>query len=337
MLDGEAVVLGAGAFALIFGKLGNRPGGIVVCACGGDIPGGRPAPDVVIILGLVAGYLPVDRALFGLGVVLGSVHRVGNLAEGAVAVILEGGLIMVEHFAGAPDFHILIVIEDAVVMVDFPLGSGLLRTGGEGPAGLAEHPVFFYINIADPADIGDLQIAGGFVAVHPGKDADEGQDDDGDDDQRFEGALLLRIVGMLGGVFGGLFLLLFLQAVEVIGLGIGTGCAAVGADIGLIAVEGIAEGAIPVGIAAHFLGLLFIQALELVQLFLPEGIPLGIALDIKLYVSAGTAAGRAVGYVAADFLVAADGAVPVAHDKFSHNILLLVGLRPTPRSPGNGR
>ena len=67
MLDGETVGFGALAFALVFRKDIFRPGGVVVVPLGGYVPGGRPSPDVVVILGRVARDGSVDRLLDGFG------------------------------------------------------------------------------------------------------------------------------------------------------------------------------------------------------------------------------------------------------------------------------
>ena len=242
-----------------------------------------------------------------------------HFRESSVAVVFICiiSFIMVNHLAGALDIHTLVVVQDAVVMVDLLPGVGLLRTVGQAPAGFTVHPVFFNVDIPDPVQGGDLQIARGFVAVHPGKDGNDCQQNDGKDHQRLPGTLLRLAADLrLGGQFRRFLFLLFLQTVKIIGFRIFAGGAAVAAELGVVAVEGVAEGTVPVRVFADILCLFFRQVLDIGPvIFLTGGTFLHV-FQIKFHIPAGPAAGRAVGDVAADFLVSADRAVPVAHHKF---------------------
>jgi len=325
--DGEAVLLRAVAGSLVFAELRLRPGGFMIRAGGGGHPGRGPSPDIIIILGGVAGNLAVDRLLDGLGVILGLVDGalVLHLLEIAVAQIIVGviGFIMIDDTAGALDLHILIVVKDAVVVVDLLALRGELRAVGQVPAGFAVLNVLLDLDVPLPGEGRNRQIPGGFVAVHVHEEADDG--DDGYQEENQPAFALRRGLGLslslgrgLGRRHGCLLGLLFLQHVEVVGLGALPAGAAVGAELGVVAVEGIAEGAVPVRIAAGGLRLLLIHILDIRRVPLLPGLRLGVILHIKLNIAPGTAAGGTVDCVAPDALGAADGAVPVSHDKLSH-------------------
>ena len=222
---------------------------------------------------------------------------------------------MVDHLPGALDLNVLIVVEHLVVVVDLPPGIGLFRAGGQLPAGLAEHPVLFDVDVPDPVQGGDLEIRSRLVPVHPHEQADDHQQDRQDDHQRLAGRLLRSLGSLLRGGFRRLARLFLLQHLEVIALGIRPAGAAVSAELRVVTVQGVAERAVPVRILADVFRLLFVKILDVRALVLFPGFPFGIVLHIELDVSPGPAAGGAVDHVPADPFGAAERTVPVSHDK----------------------
>ena len=122
----------------------------------------------------------------------------------------------------------------------------------------------------------------------------------------------------LGGGFRGFPLFLFLQHFEIVCFGIGAAGAAVVAGFSVVAVQGVAEGTVPVRIFADVFRLFFIQVLDISPFVFFPGFSFVISFHIELDFSAGAAAGRTVGHVSADLLGSADRAVPVSHDEISH-------------------
>ena len=291
---------------------------------GGHIPGRGPAPDVIVVLCLIPGNLDIDGLLNGFGIVFCRINRtlVGNFGEGSVSVVGISviGFVVIHHLAGTLYLDAFVVVQHAVIVVNLIPRIGLFRSLGKRPAGFAEHFVFFNIDVPDPLQAGYCQVTTGFVPVHPDKEGDDGQQDDQENSHR-AAALCLRGGNLgLGGGFRRFPFLFLLQHLEVVALGIFPAGSAVVAELGIIAVQGITEGTVPVRVFADVFGLLFIQVFDIRPFVFFPGFAFVISLHIELDVSAGTAAGRAVCHIAADLFCSADRTVPVSHDEFRHDI-----------------
>ena len=144
-------------------------------------------------------------------------------------------------------------------MMDFLLLTCQLRTLRQCPAGFTVFAVLLNLNVPLPGQAGDRQVAAGLVAVEKGEQADNGQNGN---DQKQERAFAPGGAGRRRGGRLRIPLLLFLFLllnVEVIALRVFAARSAVGAERGVVAVERVAEGAVPVGIAADGFCLLLIE------------------------------------------------------------------------------
>ena len=122
----------------------------------------------------------------------------------------------------------------------------------------------------------------------------------------------------LGGCFRSFPFLFFLQHLKIVAFGIGAAGTAVTAELGIVTVQGVAEGTVPVRIFTDIFCLFLIQVFHVSPFIFLTGFAFIISLHIKLYVSAGTAAGRTVDNIPADFFRSAEGTVPVTHDELRH-------------------
>jgi hypothetical protein len=228
---------------------------------------------------------------------------------------------MIDDAAGALHLPALVVVEDAVEVMELPPAVRFLRSGRKLPVGFAEQAVFLDGDGAAPVQGGDPEVPHGLPAVHPHEEAHDDQEDYGGDGQGTAGALRRGGGNLgLGGLLGRFLFLPLFQLVEIVAFGIRPAGAAGVAGLGVVTVQGVAEGTVPVGIFADIFRLLFRQVFNVAPLVFLADFPFPDGFQVELHIAPGPAAGGAVDHISPDFLAAADRTVPITHYEISHQL-----------------